>query len=197
MILTERDLDEISLVYPLPNCWKFRLPSAVERPLNPWTLNTFTIHFDSLKRRSSEKKKGGEKELNEAEEAGKQKEVEVGSEWRLEEEGTRSDIVKIEDNGSEQMIDGFFGTDLAVTLITREDVMGTEYKGQTGEEAMEKEMKSEVVVEVLSNVMVVWKKVVSEVVETHKVSKDLATTGDIMYSLEDSTTVAGAIDSLW
>ncbi|GAB2265753.1 hypothetical protein Dimus_000789, partial [Dionaea muscipula] len=48
-ILTERDFEEISLVYPLPDGWRFRLPRAAERPLNPSSPNTFAVHFDSLK----------------------------------------------------------------------------------------------------------------------------------------------------
>ncbi|GAB2286316.1 hypothetical protein Dimus_020733 [Dionaea muscipula] len=120
-ILIERDLDEISLVYPLPNSWKFRLPSALERPLNPRTPNTFAVHFDSLK-----------------------------------------------------MMDGFSGTDLDVTLITREELMVTRGEGLAVEESTKKERQSEVVVEVISDVMVGWKKVVSEVVETHNAGKDVA-----------------------
>ncbi|GAB2288624.1 hypothetical protein Dimus_022947, partial [Dionaea muscipula] len=48
-ILTERDFKEISLVYPLPDGWIFRLPRATESPLNPSTPNIFAVHFDSLK----------------------------------------------------------------------------------------------------------------------------------------------------
>ncbi|GAB2268105.1 hypothetical protein Dimus_003083, partial [Dionaea muscipula] len=48
-ILTERDCEEISLVYPLPDGWRFRLPRAAERPLNPSIPNTFAVHFESLR----------------------------------------------------------------------------------------------------------------------------------------------------